>query len=295
MLKVCWADSPIIITGESGTGKDVIARKIHELSNRSGRFVHENCPSIPETLFESELFGYETGAFTGAKKNGKPGLFEMAENGTIFLDEIGDLSYNMQSKLLQVMQDGSFRRVGGTRDLKVTARVISATNQDLKKLIADGKFRADLYYRLCVIPIHVPPLRERTEDIPILADHFLQELNIKYGIRKQFSQGLVDWMLSYSWPGNVRELKNLVERLFVSSSKNIIQFSDLGFENLDEAIAHSCYKEDITLEEAVANLEKLLISRALKETPNTRDAAKSLGISQSTLLRKAHKYGIDTS
>jgi len=117
------------------------------------------------------------------------------------------------------MQDGSFRRVGGTRDLKVTARVISATNQDLKKLIADGKFRADLYYRLCVIPIHVPPLRERTEDIPILADHFLQELNIKYGLRKQFSQGLVDWMLSYSWPGNVRELKNLVERLFVSSSK----------------------------------------------------------------------------
>lgn len=295
MLKVCWADSPIIITGESGTGKDVIARKIHELSNHAGRFVHVNCPSIPETLFESELFGYETGAFTGAKRDGKPGLFEMAENGTIFLDEIGDLSYNMQSKLLQVMQDGSFRRVGGTRDLKVTARVISATNQDLKKLIADGKFRADLYYRLCVIPIHVPPLRERTEDIPILADHFLQELNIKYGIRKQFSQGLVDWMLSYSWPGNVRELKNLVERLFVSSSKNIIQFSDLGFENLDEAIAHSCYKEDITLEEAVANLEKLLISRALKETANTRDAAKSLGISQSTLLRKAHKYGIDTS
>lgn len=295
VMRVSFADSPIFLNGESGVGKDVIAYTIHQISACEGEFVHVNCPAIPETLFESELFGYESGSFTGARKEGKKGLLECAHKGTIFLDEIGDLPLPMQSKLLQVLQTGKYRRVGGWQELNLQARVIASTNRDIRRMMADGRFRADLYYRLCVIPIIIPPLRERREDIVVLADHFLERLNIKYGVRRRIAQGLMEWMVNYEWPGNVRELKNLVERMFISATRDVLTLADVPLEENEKVITYATAKHNITLEEAQTRMEIMLIARALRENNNTRDAARELGIGQATLLRKARKYGINTS
>jgi len=291
--KVAKVDSPVFLTGQSGVGKTIIARRIHLLSNRaSNPFVHINCAAIPESLFESEVFGYEDGAFTGAKRQGKPGLFELADNGVVFLDEIAELSSPLQAKLLQVLQEEEFRHVGGTQSIKMRARVISATNGDVTELMKNGRFREDLYYRLCVIPIHIPPLCERKEDIVAMARMFLDKYNAKYGVSKLFDNPMSEWMRNYPWPGNVRELQNLIERLVIVSDTDIISLTEL----LQLAPPVPCVNNYITLEDSISlkaaneKVEKVLIERVIKNHNSTRDAAQALGISQSTLLRKAHKY-----
>ncbi|MGE5381084.1 MAG: sigma-54 interaction domain-containing protein [Methylocystaceae bacterium] len=291
--KVAKVDSPVFLTGQSGVGKTIIARKIHALGSRAhDPFIHINCAAIPESLFESEVFGYEDGAFTGAKRQGKPGLLELAGSGIVFLDEIAELSCPLQAKLLQVLQEEEFRRVGGTQSIKMRARVISATNGNVAELMRTGRFREDLYYRLCVVPIHIPPLNERQEDIMPMAEMFLRKYTEKYGVNKQFDSQLADWMHSYPWPGNVRELQNLVELLVIVSDAEVISLNDLlqlspPIHNVNNYIT---LEDSISLKAANEKVEKVLIERVIKNSSSTRDAAQALGISQSTLLRKAHKY-----
>lgn len=221
--KAAELDSTIMLYGESGTGKEVFARYIHRSSSRSKRlFMPVNCAAIPQELMESEFFGYEKGAFTGSSKEGKVGLFEMADGGTLFLDEIGELNLPMQSKLLRVLETGEIKRVGGTKIKKVNVRIVAATNRDLRAMADDGSFRDDLFYRLNVIPVTVPPLRERREDTVVLATSFLERLNKKYSAHKRFTQGALEVFQEYPWPGNVRELRNVIERTFVVVPEEII-------------------------------------------------------------------------
>ncbi|WP_428260911.1 sigma-54 interaction domain-containing protein [Gallibacter sp. Marseille-QA0791] len=223
-------DAAVMITGESGTGKEVIADIIHKSSRRrEAPFVKVNCAAIPETLMESEFFGYEQGAFTGAGGNGKIGLFELADGGTLFLDEVGELSIPIQSKLLRVLQDKEVRRVGGEKSISVDIRIIAATNRDLKAEVAKGTFRKDLYYRLFVVPIALPPLRERKEDIELLTKHFLDIFNKQYNMKKTIGPEAMEIMERYQWPGNVRELRNVVERLVVSGAGNDISRIQVEF------------------------------------------------------------------
>ncbi len=223
-------DAAVMITGESGTGKEVIADIIHKSSRRrEAPFVKVNCAAIPETLMESEFFGYEQGAFTGASGNGKIGLFELADGGTLFLDEVGELSIPIQSKLLRVLQDKEVRRVGGEKSISVDIRIIAATNRDLKAEVAKGTFRKDLYYRLFVVPIALPPLRERKEDIELLTKHFLDIFNKQYNMKKTIGPEAMGIMERYQWPGNVRELRNVVERLVVSGAGNDISRIQVEF------------------------------------------------------------------
>ena len=286
-IKVAPTDSSVLITGESGVGKGVLARLIHRHSRRADKpFITVNCGAIPETLIESELFGYEAGAFTGASKSGKKGLFELANNGTIFLDEIGELPLNMQVKLLQTLQDGTVRRIGGKKDIKLDIRVISATNRDLNEMVAAKTFRKDLYYRLKVVPIHLPPLRERKEDIIPLALTFLEQQNKKYAINKRFSTDLMRNFLSYQWPGNIRELENVVERLVVTSSGEEITMSDF-FE-----VEHMQGIESQPLKKTLEDIEKAILEGTYRRMKSTRKSAAVLGISQSAFVKKAKKYGI---
>ncbi len=288
-LKIARVDSTVLILGESGVGKELIARIIHSSSKRKDNsFVTINCGAIPDHLLESELFGYEEGAFTGAKKGGKAGLFEEAHQGTIFLDEIGDLPLNLQVKLLRVLQEEEITRVGSTRPRKIDVRIIAATNARLNKLVAEKKFREDLYYRLNVVPIEVPPLRERKEDIIPLAFHFLKKFNRKYSLNKRISPEVLDELIVYEWPGNVRELENIVERMVVTSNEDVITCDNLPAllrnERGDEgpiSIARI-----MPLKDAIQLVEKILIERALKEYGSTRKAAKVLGVNQSTVVRK---------
>lgn len=291
--KVAKVDSPVFLTGQSGVGKTIIARRIHSLGNRAQNpFIHINCAAIPENLFESEVFGYEDGAFTGARRQGKPGLLELAGNGVVFLDEITELSCPMQAKLLQVLQEEEFRRVGGTQSIKMRARVISATNGDVAELMKSGRFRDDLYYRLCVIPIHIPPLCERQEDVISMAYMFLHKYNEKYGVNKRFEPSMLEWMCSYPWPGNVRELQNLIERLVIVSDGDLISLSELSHVSPSAPSPNNyiTLEDSISLKAANEKVEKVLIERVIRSHTSTRDAAQALGISQSTLLRKAHKY-----
>ncbi|MGQ9810677.1 MAG: sigma-54 interaction domain-containing protein, partial [bacterium] len=285
--------STVLIQGESGTGKGLIARAIHKKSNSRERpFIEITCSSLPETLLESELFGYEKGAFTDAKSS-KIGLVELAQGGTLFLDEIGELPLNLQAKLLRLIETKCFRRIGGVRDIEVDTRVIAATNCDLKSAMEHGKFREDLYFRLMVIPIYVPPLRERKEDIPILARHFIDYFNEelkKYvrGVSKQAMQA----MLQYDWPGNVRELRNTIERAILLESTDLILPEHLPKEiteslesevSFSDRISSLLGSEPITLLEA----ETIAIKNALKWTGgNKTKAAKLLGISRQTLRNK---------
>lgn len=294
-VRVSKVDSTVMITGESGVGKDVIAKKIHMLSNRrDNSLIKINCGAIPENLLESELFGYEGGAFTGAKKEGKPGMFELASGGTLFLDEIGDMPLGLQVKLLKVLQEKEMIRVGGTKTIKVDARIITATNRDLEEMVKEGTFRKDLFYRLNVVNIKIPPLRNRKEDMEHLLGFVLNNLNKRYQLNKYLSQPVIERLLQYDWPGNIRELENMLERLVILSDDQLIQLKHLPSFLLESEVVtdNITIKGIIPLKEAVEELESQLLREALKKYKTTRQVAKSLGVNQSTVVRKLHQYQI---
>jgi PAS domain S-box-containing protein len=285
--RVSRTDATVLICGETGVGKEKIAEEIHARSYRSekGIFVKINCGAIPETLLESELFGYEKGAFTGALQRGKIGLFEMADKGTLFLDELGSIPMILQSKLLRVLQNFEITRLGGTLPKKVDVRLICASNQDLKELIAKQQFRSDLYYRLNVIPVLVPPLRERREDIPYLIGMFLDHFNQKYGKNKVIGKEAFKSLLNYPWPGNVRELENLIERLVVIVPGENIEIEDLPVEFNSEGGNH-IVQPGVSLPEHLRRIERSIIQNAIKTHGNARKAAFHLGVNPSTITRK---------
>ncbi|WP_083238902.1 sigma-54-dependent transcriptional regulator [Caloranaerobacter ferrireducens] len=292
--KVAPTDATVLILGESGTGKELIANAIHEYSKRkNGPFVKINCTALPEGLLESELFGYEKGAFTGAISR-KLGKFDRAQGGTIFLDEIGEISPAMQVKLLRVLQEREFERVGGTQTIKIDTRIIAATNRDLRKMVEENKFREDLYYRLNVIPIYVPPLRDRKEDIPVLVDYFIEKYSRQMGKRKMgISMKVLDKFMQYDWKGNIRELQNVIERCVILSSGEEIEENILPDEiKRKENLANTYFSlpdEGISLEE----VERSLILQALEKTNfNQTKAAKLLGITRHTLLYRMEKYNL---
>ncbi|WP_129596010.1 sigma-54-dependent Fis family transcriptional regulator [Anaerophilus nitritogenes] len=289
--RVAKVDTTILILGETGVGKEEFAKFIHKNSNRKRKqFIKVNCGAIPTTLIESELFGYEKGAFTGANRQGKMGLFEVANGGTLFLDEIGELPLNMQVKLLRVLQENEIKRVGGVESIKVDVRILAATNRNLEKMVKENQFREDLYYRLHVVPICIPSLRERRGDILPLVRHFLSELNIKYGWNKRFSKDALEILYEYDWPGNVRELKNIVERVFIMSNEQEIICEDLPKIIYAKNTSSKFIEEIIPLKEAVASVERELLERAFEKYKNVRGAAKALGIDPSTFVRKRQKY-----
>jgi len=285
-------DTTVFIFGESGVGKELVAEMIHEYSNRkkTGTFIKLNCAAIPEQLLESELFGYERGAFTGARREGKPGVFELADKGTLFLDEIGDLSLPMQAKLLRVLQDTEFVRVGGTKSKKVDVRILSATNKNLEQLVSKGEFRKDLFYRFNVLPVTIPPLRHRPADIPALIHHYLEKFNKKYFLNKSISPPAMIYLLNYPWPGNVRELGNMVERLMLTTSTERITSDDLPEKMCNSG--HYKAENPGDLKKSMESLERKIIKSALQRYDNTYKAATALGISQPTFVRKAQKYNL---
>ena len=292
-IQVAQTDSTVMIQGESGVGKDVIARLIHSESRRAnGPFIKINCAAIPEHLLESELFGYEGGAFTGAKKGGKAGLVELANKGTLFLDEIGEMPLSLQPKILQLIQEKTFIRVGGTTLREVNVRIIAATNRDLQEQIKQGRFREDLYYRLNVIPVYIAPLRDRIEDIPPLSYTFMTGFNEKYERDKALSGEVVDILQAYHWPGNVRELENLIERLVVLVPSDNILPEHLPdyIRSSNKANSRVTVSGILSLREAFEEVEKQLFSQAYDRTHNTYKAAELLGVSQPTVVRKLQKY-----
>lgn len=293
-LRLASVDSTVLITGESGVGKGVIAKLLHENGARKEfPFITVNCGAIPESLIESELFGYERGAFTGSRIEGKKGLFEAAQKGTIFLDEISELPLNLQVKLLQVIQDREFTRVGGVNRIPVDVRIISATNKDLHLLVKSGKFREDLYYRLNVVPINVPPLRERPEDILPLIQSNLEKYNNQLGENKTLEPAALAVLLHYSWPGNIRELQNIVERLILTTRDNLITEENLPVFIRTSAEAQPVQSmEHTSLRASMERAEKEVLTRALAEYKSTRAIAKALQVSQPTIVRKLHKYGL---
>ena len=287
-IKVAQVNSTVLLLGESGVGKEQIAGIVHEASERARKpFIKLNCASIAASLIESELFGYEGGAYTGANKEGRPGLFEISDGGTLFLDEIGELPFDMQSKLLRVLQEKEIYRVGGRKSIKLDVRIIAATNRDLEQMVKDGKFRQDLFYRLNVISIWIPPLRERKADIPPLIQHFLRKYNKKYNKNKKVSPQLVERLFHCEWQGNIRELENTIERMVVLSHLDII---DVNF--LTKGDQNRSLKEPTTmnLKDVLNETEKNLILRVYGECKSTRKAAKLLGVDQSTIVKKMKKY-----
>lgn len=293
--EVAATEATILITGETGVGKEVVANEIQRNSNRADKpFIKVNCAAIPENLIEAELFGYEAGAFTGAAKGGKPGLLEAANHGTILLDEIGEMPIQLQPRLLRAIQERMITRVGGVSAIPIDVRVLAATNQNLKELVALRRFREDLYYRLNVIPVFLPPLRARGSDISLLAENALQEYNQKYKRNKAFTRGALQMLEEYDWPGNIRELRNLVERLTVLGIQREITAPTIQrFLNWkgDQSLSP---EQQITLREATDRLEYNMIEAALLRHGSTYKAAKALGMSQSTLIRKARHLGIST-
>ena len=321
--KIADTDSTILITGESGTGKELIAKTIHynNSTRAGGPFVPLNCAAIPKDLLESELFGHEKGAFTGAI-NTRIGRFELAQGGTLFLDEVGELDPSLQVNLLRVLQEREFERVGGVKTIKVDVRILAATNKDLEKATKEGKFREDLYYRLNVIPLHLPPLRQRLEDIALLTAHFVQEFARKRKIEPfAFSPDAMECLLKYRWPGNVRELENLIERLTILVTGKVVNVQDLPeklhqmtLSDVEEAVPagqQDCAVEmpapplprnavaefgddGIDLNGVVARMERDLIQKALERTGGVRSkAAQLLGLNRTTLLEKMKKMGIE--
>ncbi|MCW8799883.1 MAG: sigma 54-interacting transcriptional regulator [Desulfobacter sp.] len=297
-VKLGGVDSTVLILGESGTGKGMISDLIHRYSTRADHpMIKINCGSIPETLVESELFGYEKGAFTGAGKQGKPGKFEIADKGIIFLDEIADLPAASQVKLLKFLEDGVITRVGSTRNRKVNVRIIAATNRDLKKMVDTGQFRNDLYYRLNVVPINIPPLRERKECIVPLFNHYILEFSRKYGKERPGITGeILDALAVYDFPGNVREMINICERLVVMSHSDEISLKDLPGvvrENIDpRPLITDPWQSGQTFRQMVETFEKELLTQVLQTTRTQSEAAEKLGLNQSTIARKVQKYRI---
>lgn len=296
--RIATTDTTVLILGETGVGKEIFARKIHLLSPRSsGPYFKINCAAIPEHLLESELFGYEPGAFSGAHPKGKPGYFEIADGGTLFLDEIGELSLSIQAKLLRVIQDQEFMRLGSTKVRHVNVRLIAATNQNLEDAVKEGRFRRDLYYRLKVAVIEIPPLRERKEDILPLINHFLKKFNTKYHKNVYFSQEALQLLIDYRWPGNVRELENLIQSLIVTRDKDRIEASDLPNYILDsndfkERFINNAYQPNKSLAEIIDEFEKELLKKAFQIHGSISAVAKSLQVDRSTIFRKMKKYGL---
>lgn len=292
--RVAKVDTTVLMLGETGVGKDEVAKYIHKYSKRNGhQFIKINCGAIPANLIESEFFGYEKGSFTGASKEGKMGMFELASGGTIFLDEVGELPMDMQVKLLRVLQEREINRIGSTKPVKVDVRVLAATNRDLEDMIRKKQFREDLYYRLNVVPISIPPLRERKQDIVPLVNFFLGQLNEKYNFKKEFNADALNSLYEYNWPGNVRELKNIVERVVIMSNGDVIKRSDLPTNIVSSSaivMSMNVIEEGVNLSEALEELEKKLIKKAYDKYGNVRAAAKSLGIDPSTFVRKRQKY-----
>ena len=306
--QAAFADSTMMLYGESGTGKEVLARYIHQNSPRAGAiFVPVNCAAIPRELMEAEFFGYERGAFTGASREGKLGLFEVADGGTLFLDEVGELSPPLQSKLLRVLESGELKRVGGNRIRKTNTRIIAATNRDLSEMVEKGEFRADLYYRLNVIPLRLPPLRSRQEDILPLAVSFLEYLNKKYGADKLLTTDAFEPLLRYPWPGNVRELKNFIERLFVTTEGHLLTGEDVArtlgdvFPGEEPGERERPRRRTVlpgagvpgTLREATEAFQREQIEAALAQCGGSvTRAARQLGLHRSGLYKKMQKLGI---
>jgi len=289
-LHVAKAESTILITGESGTGKGVIAKFIHNNSARKNKpFVKIDCGSIPDALFESEIFGYEKGAFTGANNRGKIGLAQLADQGTLFLDEIGEIPLSIQAKLLRLIQEKEIVRVGGKDTLSVDVRIIAATNKDLAQMVNVGKFREDLFYRLDVIPIHIPPLRERKEDITGILINRMKKLNAQYGTEKRLSNEAAEKLIEYSWPGNVRELENVIERILVLSIGE-----ELGVDDLPGAFQqktrHRAYRKNDTLKSMTEAYEMEIIEEMLSKKMTVPEIAKVLQVDATTIRRKLSKH-----
>lgn len=308
--QVAPSSATVLINGESGTGKEVVARQIHDRSGRKGPFVAVNCGAIPEHLLESELFGHERGAFTGAV-TARAGRFELAEGGTFFLDEIGDMPAVMQVKLLRVLEERTIERVGGSKSIPVDVRLIAATHRDLPKRIEDGKFREDLYYRLSVFPIDISPLRDRPADVPPLVDEFIRRMHSDQAVSLRISRNAMSILQDYAWPGNVRELANLIERLLVIRPNGVVAARDLPWplvetehgddglpEIVDAALVSDAKEqrvalppEGIDLKEYLAGIERDMIDNALSETDGVvQRAAELLGIGRTTLVEKIRRY-----
>lgn len=297
VLKVARSDSTVLIRGESGTGKELFAHALHNASPRRARpFVRVNCSALPENLLESELFGYREGAFTGARRGGKMGKFELADGGTIFLDEIGDLPVNMQAKLLRVLQEKEIERLGDNQPTKVNVRVIAATNRNLEEMVREGLFRQDLFYRLNVVVLEIPPLRERPEDIPALVASLLAKLTEHLGCSpKRIDEGALECLRKHTWPGNVRELENVLERILNLVEEDVITVHHLPFYLLQEINFIPGEKNVVPLKEAVEKTEKAMLLRALEITGGDRlAAAKILQISKSSLYEKISRYKISS-
>lgn len=295
--KTADLDNIILISGETGTGKNFFANIIHQTGNRKNKpFITINCGAIPENLLESELFGYVEGAFTGACKKGKRGLFEIAEGGIIFLDEIGEMPIQLQVKLLNILQDMRACRIGDLSSYEIKAKIIAATNKDLKKAVENGTFREDLYYRLNVLPICVPPLRARIEDIDNLCNNFFEKYNDKYHSNKKLSEDAFNMLLGYNWPGNIRELENTIERLVIISNEDLITKDQLADIIRPENYTENKYLKIsgiIPLKKAVKILEKQLLSLAKRKYKTTRKMAKVLELDQSTVVRKLNDYNLN--
>lgn len=294
--KIAATDGIVSIRGESGTGKELFASAIHAESGRTGSFVPVNCAALPEALLESELFGYVGGAFSGAKREGKAGLFETAGEGTIFLDEIAEMPTSLQAKMLRVIQEGKVRRIGGSQEIAVNARIITATNRNLEQQVEKGLFREDLYYRINVFPVHIPPLRERRDDIPLLAEHFLFQVNARLGKQKQtLAAEALGKLLHHPWPGNVREFRNVIERAAVLGGEEQIDANSIMFggefgQSMAAASFPTIDSDAVSLPKQVERFEQEIIDQALKQSPSKRQAAKRLGISHTALLKKLKKY-----
>jgi PAS domain S-box-containing protein len=297
-VRVSDVASPVLLTGESGVGKGMLARLVHELgARRTGPFIHVNCGAIPPTLMESELFGYDKGAFTGASAQGKPGLFELADKGTLFLDEVGELQPNVQVALLKAVEEGEIRRVGSTRARKLDVRIVAATNRDLQEMVRARLFREDLFFRLNVFPVRIPPLRERPEDILPLAERFLAELNGRYGKAKRFRPEALDLLARHAYPGNVRDLQNVTERAFILADGKWIEPQHLPPEL--QGVAGAAVPGDALppagedgLTEMLEQVERRILERALAECGTTHAMAKRLRVNQSTIVRKMQKLGL---
>ncbi len=288
--------SPVLLCGETGVGKDIMAQYIHRVGSRGRNlpFVAINTSAIPQELLESELFGYEEGAFSGAKKGGKPGLFEEAQGGTLFLNEISEMPLNLQAKLLSALDEGGVRRLGGSKTKKVEVRIICATNRDLGRCVAAGSFRSDLYYRIKVLAIDIPPLRARPRDVLPLIHQFMTQLSREHSIMRHLSADVQDILLSYPWPGNIRELRNVIERLVVFSTTEQISVGELPSEVIDSISVNRCGEESdldagISLKEAVRRFERRIIEEALKRHGRVSAAASALAIDPTTLIRKLRK------
>lgn len=291
--RVAALDTTVLLLGETGVGKEKIAKYIYKnCARRDARFITVNCGAIPSNLIESELFGYEKGAFTGASAAGKMGLFEVADKGILFLDEIGELPLDMQVKLLRVLQERQITPLGGTKTVPLNVRVLAATNRNLEEMVRNKAFREDLYYRLNVVPITIPPLRERRDDIISFVRYFLEELNKKYDLHKEFSPGALQAMVEYDWPGNVRELRNVVERVVIMCRSDLIQPRDLPFRG-DWIPSVMATEPDgpMDMKLLTEEFELQFMTRAYQKYGNVRAAAASLGMDPSTFVRKRKKYG----